>query len=92
MTENEIATIIVDAAFHIHRELGPGLFERVYEKILEAELTKRGLTVRHQKPIPVTYRGVHFEAGFKCDLLVEEKVIVEVKSGEHSIPFIRNRC
>ena len=82
MTENEIATIIVDAAFHIHRDLGPGLFERVYEKILEAELTKRGLTVSHQKPIPLTYRGLRFESGFRCDLLVGGKVIVEVKSIE----------
>jgi GxxExxY protein len=53
MTENEIATIIVDTAFHIHRDLGPGLFERVYERILEAELVTRGLSVRHQKPIPI---------------------------------------
>ena len=82
MTENEIATNIVHTAFHIHRDLGPGLFESVYERIMEAELSKRGLTVARQKPIPIVYHGVHFEAGFRCDLLVEGKVIVEVKSIE----------
>ena len=82
MTENEIATIIVDTAFRIHRDLGPGLFESVYERIMEVELTKRGLKVARQKPIPIVYNGVHFEAGFRCDLLVEDKVIVEVKSIE----------
>ena len=82
MTENQIATIIVDTAFHIHRDLGPGLFEKVYERIMEVELTKRGLTVTRQEPIPIVYNGVHFEAGFRCDLLVEDKVIVEVKSIE----------
>ena len=80
MTENEIATIIVDTAFHIHSDIGPGLFEKVYEKIMEAELGKRGLTVLRQEPIPIVYKGVHFQSGFRCDLLVGNKVIVEVKS------------
>jgi GxxExxY protein len=91
MTENEIATIIVDTAFHMHRDLGPGLFESVYERIMEAELTKRGLTVSRQKPIPIIYHGVHFEAGFRCDLLVEGKVIVEVKSIETLHPVHRKQ-
>ena len=91
MTENEIATIIVDRAFHIHRDLGPGLFETVYERILEVELTKRGLTVVRQKPIPIVYHGVLFEAGFRCDLLVENKVIVEVKSIETLHPVHRKQ-
>jgi GxxExxY protein len=91
MTENEIATIIVDTAFHIHRDLGPGLFETVYERIMEVELTKRGLTVARQKPIPIVYHGVHFEAGFRCDLLVEGKVIVEVKSTETLHPVHRKQ-
>jgi GxxExxY protein len=82
MTENETATIIVDTAFRIHRDIGPGLFESVYERIMEVELTKRGLIVARQKPIPIVYHGVHFQAGFRCDLLVENKVIVEVKSIE----------
>lgn len=80
MHENEIATIIVDVAFHIHSDLGPGLFETVYERIMEAELRKRGLTVYRQRPIPIVYGCVHFRAGFRADLLVEDKVIVEVKS------------
>lgn len=63
MTENEIATIIVDTAFRIHRDLGPGLFETVYERIMEVELTRRGLTVARQKPIPIVYNGVHFRGG-----------------------------
>jgi len=80
MTENEIATIIVDVAFHIHSDLGPGLFETVYERIMEVELTKRGLRVERQKGIPIVYHGQHFGAGFRADLLVEGKVIVEIKS------------
>ena len=86
MTENEIATIIVDTAYSIHRDLGPGLFETVYERIMEAELMKRGLKVERQKPIPIVYDGVHFEAGFRCDLLVQDKVIVEVKAIETILP------
>ena len=82
MTENEIATIVVDTAFHIHSDLGPGLFESVYERIMQVELIKRGLSIYRQKPIPIVYNDVHFEAGFRCDLLVENKVIVEVKSVE----------
>ena len=73
MTENEIATIIVDTAFHIHRDLGPGLFETVYERIMEAELMKRGLKVERQQPIPIVYNDVHFGAGFRCDLLINDK-------------------
>jgi len=91
MTENEIATIIVDTAFHIHRDIGPGLFETVYERIMEVELTRRGLTVSRQKPIPIVYSGVHFEAGFRCDLLVEGKVIVEVKYIETLHPVHRKQ-
>ena len=63
MTENEIATIIVDTAFHIHRDLGPGLFETVYERIMEAELMKRGLKVERQKAIPIVYSGRAFRSG-----------------------------
>jgi GxxExxY protein len=72
MHENEIATIIVDTAFHIHSDLGPGLFETVYERIMQSELQKRGLTVYRQHPIPIVYGGLHFEAGFRCDLLVQD--------------------
>ncbi len=86
MTENEIATAIVDAAFKIHTTLGPGLFESVYEAVLAEELTKRGLRVTRQQPIPVVWENVHLEAGFRADLIVEGKVIVEIKSIESIAP------
>jgi GxxExxY protein len=82
MTENEIAKIIVDGAFTVHTRLGPGLLESVYEAILEYELTKRGLHVLHQQPMPVIYEEVRLKIGFRPDLIVEGKVIIEVKSVE----------
>ena len=92
MTENEIATNIVDTAFHIHYDLGPGLFESVYERIMEAELRKRGLVVFRQKAIPVVYGGLHFEAGFRADLLVETRSSLRLNPSKRCIQFIRNRC
>ncbi len=86
MTENEIATQIVDAAFKIHTELGPGLFESVYEAVMAEELSRRGLNVVRQQAIPVVYENVHLEAGFRADLVVEGKVIVEIKSIESIAP------
>jgi GxxExxY protein len=86
MTENEIAKIIVDAAFKIHTTLGPGLLESVYEAVLAYELKQRGLLVVRQQPIPVTYETVRLEEGFRADLLVEGKVIVELKSVEAIAP------
>jgi len=91
MTENQIATTIVDTAYHIHADIGPGLFETVYERIMEVELTKRGLTVLRQEPIPIVYEGVHFKSGFRCDLLVQSKVIVEVKSIDAIHPVHRKQ-
>jgi GxxExxY protein len=82
MNENEIAKIIVDSAFKIHTTLGPGLFESVYERVLAYELEKRGLRVRRQQPITIIYDSIEFEEGFKADLIVEDKVIVELKSIE----------
>jgi GxxExxY protein len=86
MTENQIATAVVDAALKIHTTLGPGLFESVYEKTLEYELQKRGLRVEHQLPLPVQYEEVKLELGFRVDLIIDEKVIVEVKSIETLAP------
>ncbi len=80
MTENEIAKIIVDVAYTIHVELGPGLLESVYEEIMYYELKKRGLSVERQKPIPVIWDEIKMELGFKADLIVENKVIVELKT------------
>jgi GxxExxY protein len=86
MTENEVAKVIVDAAYTVHTKLGPGLLESVYEAILEYELTKRGLNVVHQRPMPVIYEEVRMNVGFRPDLIVEGKVIVEVKSLEAIAP------
>jgi GxxExxY protein len=82
MTENEIATQIVDAAYKIHTRLGPGLFEYVYETVLAYELESRGLQVARQQAIPVVYESVHLQEGFRADIIVENKVIIEIKSLE----------
>ena len=86
MNENEIATVIVDAAFHIHTHLGPGLLETVYEVVLAHELRKRGLMVEREVPIPIVYDGLKFDEGFRADLIVADLVIVELKSVESLIP------
>jgi GxxExxY protein len=82
MSENEIAQIIVDAALQIHKETGPGLLEHVYEVILKDELERRGLSVQQQVPIPITFKGRVLGEGFRADLIVNERVIVELKSVE----------
>lgn len=82
MTANYIANQIVDAAYHIHRSLGPGLLESVYSRTLAAELEQRGCRVALQQPIPILYAGLQFEAGFRADMIVENAVIVEIKSVE----------
>lgn len=81
-TENQLATQIVDAAFQVHVALGPGLLESVYERAMEYELTARNLRVERQVAIPVKYREVAFDEGFRADLIVEESVILELKSVE----------
>jgi GxxExxY protein len=86
MAPNEITSQIVDAAYKLHTTLGPGLLETVYEVALAHELQKRGLRVRRQVPIPVEYDGIKFDEGFRADLLVEEFVIVELKSVEKNHP------
>jgi GxxExxY protein len=86
MTENDIAKIIVDACYEIHVELGPGLLESVYEEILFYELTNQGLKVERQKDIPVFWKGVEMGIGFRADLVVEDKVIVELKSVKEISP------
>lgn len=82
MRENEIAEIIIDIAFKIHRKLGPGLFESVYEEILSFELKKMGIKFERQKGIPVIWDEINMELGFRADFIVENKVIVEIKSIE----------
>jgi GxxExxY protein len=80
MDENEIAREILDAAFVAHTKLGPGLLESVYEVVLAHELRKKGIVVERQKPMPITYDGIRFEEGYRADLLVNSKVIAELKS------------
>ncbi len=86
MTENEIAKVIVDTAFQIHKRLGPGLLESVYETVLAHELKKKGLNVKRQVPVAIVYENFKFDEGFRADLIAEDKVIVELKSVETVIP------
>jgi GxxExxY protein len=82
MTENEISKVILDAAISVHKELGPGLLESVYEIVMAYELQQRGLPVSRQVPITIRYKEMTFDAAFRADLIVENKVIVELKSVE----------
>ena len=82
MSENEIAKQILDAAFHVHTKLGPGIFESVYEVVLAHELRKRGLIIERQKPMSILYDGIRFDEAFRSDLVVNGTVIVELKSIE----------
>lgn len=86
MTENELAKVIVNTCYDIHVELGPGLLESVYEEILYFELTSQGYKVERQKPIPVFWKEIKMDIGFRADLIVEDKVVVELKSVELIAP------
>ena len=86
MTENEMATVVVDAAYRVHTGLGPGLLESVYEVVLAHALAQRGLAVARQVPIPIQYDGLSFDEAFRADLVVEDALIVELKSVEKVAP------
>jgi len=86
MTENEIGTIVVETAITLHRYLGPGLLESVYEVALSYDLKKRGLAVERQVPISFEYHGNRFDEGFRADIIVEGKVLLEMKSVERVTP------
>ena len=86
MTENEISGDVLDAAIKIHRAFGPGLLESVYESLLSIELEKRGHKVERQKWITFEYEGVRLENAFRLDLLVDDTIIVELKSTEQMSP------
>jgi GxxExxY protein len=86
MNENEIGKIVVDAAYTVHTRLGPGLLESVYETVFAYELRKRGLNVRQQVPIPVVYDEIKIDEGFRADLLLNDLVVVELKSIEKVLP------
>jgi GxxExxY protein len=86
MTENEIAKEILDTAFLVHTKLGPGLLESVYEVVVAYELQKRGLVAERQKPMPILYDNIRFDEAFRADLVVNGKVIAELKSVEALLP------
>jgi GxxExxY protein len=86
MNENDISKILVDCCFKVHTELGPGLLESVYEEVLSYEIIKRGLNLERQKGIPVVYDNLRMEIGFRADIIVENKVIIELKSIEAIAP------
>lgn len=89
MTENELATKVIGIAIEIHRDLGPGLLEKAYEECLAYKLKKAGLLVERQKPVPLVYEEVHLECGYRLDLVVNNRLVIEVKSCEalHEIFF-----
>lgn len=82
MTENELSKIAVDIAFQIHKQYGPGLFESVYEEIFCYELAEIGIGFRRQKAIPVIHKEIKMEVGFRADIIIENKIIIELKSVE----------
>ncbi len=82
MTENELSSVIIGEAIHLHKRLGPGLLESVYEECLYFRLIQRNVFVERQKPIPLIFEDVKLECGFRCDLLIEKKLIIEIKAVE----------
>ena len=91
MKENEVGTILIESAIEVHRQLGPGLLETVYDTALAYELTQRGLSVERQVPIAIEYKGIRFDIGFRADLMVNGMVIVELKSVETLSPAHRKQ-
>lgn len=83
---DEVTGEIVDAAYHLHTRLGPGLLESVYEAVLAQQLARRGLAIERQKPVAITFDGLTFDEGFRVDILVEGAVVVELKSVEKLLP------
>jgi GxxExxY protein len=86
MTENELSAVLVDICVDIHKKLGPGLLESVYESILVYELDRRGMAVERQVPMPLVWDGIVFEESFRADIVLDKKVIVEVKALEQICP------
>lgn len=84
---NNLSKAVLDASFYIHTQLGPGLLEKVYEECLVHLLEKQNMKVERQKPVPVSFENVHIDTGFRLDLLVEDELIVELKSVEKVLPL-----
>ena len=87
MDIEELASVVIDCGFHLHKKLGPGLLESVYEAIMADQLARRGLSVRRQAAIPIRYDGVELAEGFRADLLIEGALLVELKSVERLSPL-----
>ena len=87
LSVDEVAALIVDSAFRVHQELGPGLLESAYEACLAHELIKRGLSIERQKPQPVFYDGIKIEVGYRMDIIVNECVVIELKAVEQILPI-----
>jgi len=91
MTENELATIVIGEAIDIHKKLGPGLLEKVYQECLYYRLVKKGLNVVKEKPIPVVFEDVRMDCGYRADLIVDGKLVVEAKAIESVAPIFVSR-
>lgn len=91
MNQNAVGTVVLNRAMKVHTSLGPGLLESVYELCLAHELTSAGLRTTRQKALPVSYGGVEIEGGFRVDLVIEELVIVEIKTVEKILPVHRSQ-
>lgn len=91
LKENKIAKLVVDAAYHVHTKLGPGLLESVYEVVLAHEMEKRGLAIERQVSIPIQYNGLVIDEGFRADIVVEDSVILELKSVESVAPVYKKQ-
>jgi GxxExxY protein len=87
MTDTDLTRKIIGAAIEVHRQLGPGLLESAYEECLAREFALRGINYERQKPIPVIYKGIKLECGYRIDLLVERRIVVELKSIEEIAPI-----
>jgi len=90
VTENELAKVVVDVAFHIHRKLGPGLLESVYHAVMVYELQKRGLRIKSKEPVPIVWDDVRLDKGFEADVIVEDKLLLEFKSIEN-VPAVHKK-
>ena len=86
---NRITEAVIGAAIQVHREIGPGMLESAYEACLAYELVERGWKIEQQKPVPLVYKGVHLECGYRMDLLVQDQVIVEIKAVDQIMPIHR---
>jgi GxxExxY protein len=86
LNDDELIGIILDAAFRIHTRLDPGLLESVYQRVLVYELVKQGLSVEVQKTIPIFYEDIHLEEGYRADLIVEKRILLELRSVESLLP------